>query len=161
MMVRTEASRISTVESDILLSVTHVVGCIGGGMANLLFSPTTTKAFCIDTPDFLKINARFVHSMNHTDIKYLPFAQHAPFEGPYPLFTRVRVKETGQIGEIEKFSDGQYTVVLSQNNIAGFSLGAELPHAFYLPFELEPLDGGLNSPYVIDIDKLEKAILEV
>lgn len=143
-------------------NATHVVGCIGGGMANLLFSQgKTTKAFCIDTPDFLKINARFVHSMNHTDIKYLPFAQHAPFEGPYPLFTRVRVKETGKIGEIEEYSDGQYTVMLSQNNIAGFALGAELPHAFYLPFELEPLDGGLNSPYSIDTNSLEKEIQEV
>jgi hypothetical protein len=140
---------------------THVVGCIGGGMANLLFSPTSTNAFCIDTPDFLRINARFVHSMNHTHIQYLAIAQHAPFDGPYPLFTRVRVKETGLTGEIESYADGQYTVMMSKNNVAGFALGAEFSREFYLPFELEPLDGGLNSPYTIDVEALEKAIQEV
>jgi capsular polysaccharide biosynthesis protein len=146
---------------QLFAQATHIVGCIGGGMANLLFSSPSTKSFCIETPDFLRINARFIHSMNHTDIQFLSIAHHAPFEGPFPLFTRVCVKETGQIGEAEEFAEGQYTVTLSQNNIAGFALGAELPRAYFLPFELEPLDGGLNSPYVIDEKALEQSIQQV
>ncbi len=144
---------------QLFAGATHVIGCIGGGMANLLFSPKETKSFIIETPDFLRINARFVHSMNHTDIQYLPISQHAPFEGPFPLFTRVSIKDTNYIGEIEEFINGYYKVKISQNNIAGFAFGADLPSKLYAPTDLTPLDQGLNSPFCIDIDALARALV--
>ncbi len=144
---------------QLFAGATHVIGCIGGGMANLLFSPKETKSFVIETPDFLRINARFVHSMNHTNIQYLPISQHAPFEGPFPLFTRVSVKDTNCIGEIEEFINGYYKVKISQNNIAGFAFGADLPSKLYAPTDLTPLDQGLNSPFCIDIDSLARVLV--
>jgi hypothetical protein len=141
-------------------AATHVAGFIGGGMANLLFSPPQTRATCIETPEFLRINERFRHSMDHTQITYLPVTSLAPHEGPWPLYVRVLIKVSGLIGEIAGWVDGKYSVKVSNNDVAGFELDANFKEGCYAPDELEPLDGGLNSPFVCDLNVLEKYLSE-
>jgi hypothetical protein len=133
---------------------THVAGFIGGGMANLLFSNPATIVTCIETPEFLKINQRFIHSMDHTKITYLPITAHSPFEGPWPLYVRVKVKDTGLIGETEEWCKGVYKIKIAEKPVAGFSLSDTFIIKSYSPDELEPLDGGLNSPFICDIESL-------
>ncbi len=133
-------------------NASHVIGFIGGGLANLLFSNSNAIVGCIETPEFLKINQRFVHSMNHTKITYLPITKHAPFEGPWPLYTRVRIKE--QIGEITEWLGSQYSINVATKPIAGFSLTDTFREVIADPEELEPIDGGLNSPFICDINGL-------
>ena len=48
----------------------HVVGAIGGGMCNLLFSSQSTQSVVIVSPEFMTINNRFKYSMDHTSIRY-------------------------------------------------------------------------------------------
>lgn len=133
-------------------NATHVAGFIGGGLANLLFSNSDTIVGCIETPEFLKINQRFIHSMNHTKIKYLPITKHAPFEGPWPLYTRVKINE--QIGEITKWDGSKYSINVATKPVAGFSLAETFTEVIADPEELEPIDGGLNSPFTCDINGL-------
>jgi Glycosyltransferase 61 len=139
-----------------------VVGVVGGGMCNLLFSPPSTKVVCINTPGFLDINARFQHSMNHTKIVYSNSTKHYEENVKFQLYTRVKIINTasdhyGLVGEIESRVNGKtYTVRLSSNDIAGFSQDFLLETKNFPEEELEAIDNGLNSPYVCDIDMLDK-----
>jgi len=135
---------------------THVVGIIGGGMANLLFSPPTTRVGCITTPDFMRVNERFRFSMDHTRISYLPIATHTAFDGPYPLYMRVSVQ--GRVGEIDDYDGTHYHVKMSVGKVAGFDAVTAYPIEKYRAEELTPLDKGLNSPFVCDIKALERYI---
>ena len=137
-----------------------VVGVIGGGMCNLLFSPQITKSVCIVTPEFLTINERFKYSMDHTQITYLDCTKHIESPYKYTLYTRVKVTNPespayGQIGEIEEYLRDAYCVRMSSNDIAGFSQDFALEARVLQEWELTPLDGGLNSPYVCDLEQVE------
>jgi hypothetical protein len=142
-----------------------VVGVVGGGMCNLLFSPPSTKVVCINTPGFLDINARFQHSMNHTKIIYSNSTKHYEENVKFQLYTRVKIinRESdyyGLIGEIESRVNGTtYTVRLSSNDIAGFSQDFLLETKNFHEEELEAIDSGLNSPYICDIQTLENDLL--
>ena len=46
----------------------YVAGPIGGGMCNLIFSPSETKVMSINSPTFMDVNLRFAYSMVHTDL---------------------------------------------------------------------------------------------
>jgi hypothetical protein len=138
-----------------------VVGVIGGGMCNLLFSPPETKSICICTPYFLEINQRFKFSMDHTNIIYSDCATHDVIPYKFRLYSRVKVinKDSAyfnSIGEIEKHENNIYTVSLSSNDIAGFSQNFKLNNEKFIEEELEAIDNGLNSPYYCNIQKLEE-----
>lgn len=137
-----------------------VVGVVGGGMCNLLFSPKQTKAVCINTPYFLEINKRFQYSMNHTNIIYSDCTYHEDISYKFRIYSRVKINNRdsnyfGYIGEIEKYENGEYTISMSSNDIAGFSQNFELKKVIFREDELEAIDFGLNSPYVCDLEKLE------
>lgn len=143
---------------ELFQRATHIIGFIGGGLANLLFSRSDTHVGCIETPDFLRINQRFKHSMDHTRITYLPITKHAPHDGPYSLYTRVRIitgsyKE--RIGELLEWNDETgYRVNVSNNDVAGFAHNQIFTEAWIAVKDLEPLDKGLNSPFECDIGSL-------
>ena len=139
---------------------THILGFIGGGMANALFSPSNTKIACILTPEFNRINERFAHSMNHCALTMLDITSLAPYNGDFPLYTRVSIIDPTEpyfqkIGEIHDFLNGKYVVHLSTETIAGFSLTANLVVATYTAAQLSALDHGLNSPFVCDVTALQ------
>jgi hypothetical protein len=144
-----------------------VIGVVGGGMCNLLFSPSTTKSLCINTPHFLTINKRFEHSMNHTNILYSESTSHYEKDVKFQLYTRVKVINAtndyyGLIGEVESRNGSVYSVRLSSNDIAGFSQDFPLDLKGFYESDLEGVDKGLNSPYVCDLVQLEndlKALL--
>jgi hypothetical protein len=148
-----------------------VVGVIGGGLCNLLFSPSITKSLCIVTPYFLDINARFAHSMNHTQILYSHCATHTPYAGKFPLYSRVKITHlksphTGCVGEVEAVDSttGQIQLNLSSNDVAGFSQDFKLKTVWVNEADIEPLDFGLNSPYSCNLVQLEndlKKLLEI
>jgi capsular polysaccharide biosynthesis protein len=84
----------------------YVAGPIGGGMCNVIFSPSTTKVLSINSPLFFEINSRFKYSMIHT--------------------------------ELYNFDDTEFTENIEEN------------------FEENSLSvsGGLNSPWKVNLDKL-------
>ena len=143
---------------ELFQKATHIIGFIGGGMANLLFSRPETRVGCIETPDFLRINQRFKHSMDHTRITYLPITTHSAYNGPYSLYTRVRIT-TGpykeRIGELLEWNDEKgYRVNVSNNDVAGFAHNQIFTEEWISANDLQPLDKGLNSPFECDIVSL-------
>ena len=143
-----------------------VVGVIGGGMCNLLFSPQTTKSLCIVTPEFLKINERFKYSMEHTQITYSYCTNHVESPNKYTLYTRIKVINPespayGQLGEIEELLHNAYVVRMLSNDIAEFSQDFAMESRVLKEWEVEALDGGLNSPYICDLAQVEQDIINL
>lgn len=149
------AENLSTDEKiDLFRNTKIVVGSIGGGMSNLLFSSEKTKSIVIVTPDFLEVNYRFKYAMEHTDITYFYDVYSHRDKNEIPLFTRVNVE--GHIGEIVEYDTetGKYLVNISNNEVAGFNNDIPFRQNYYSREEMVLLDRGLNSPYVVDSDKL-------
>lgn len=137
-----------------------VVGIVGGGLCNLLFSDKKTKALCITTPYFMEINERFRFSMEPADLYYTDCTYHANPEYKYKLYSRVRIiQETSPfynlIGEVEKVDGTTYTLHLSSNDVAGFSQDFPFIETIVQENELEAVDPGLNSPFYVDLVKFE------
>jgi hypothetical protein len=150
---------------ELFQNATHIIGFIGGGLANLLFSKTETQVGCIETPDFLRINRRFKHSMDHTRITYLPITSHVPFRGPYSLYTRAIIRRSpykDQIGELLEWDDERgYKLAISNNDVAGFAHSQLFTEDWFQPSDLEALDKGLNSPFICDIAGLNQYLLSL
>ena len=143
--------RMTMIEKINLFSnATDIVGCIGGGMANLLFSRPETNVWCIVSPEFLNINYRFRFCMEHTNIRYI--TDTVPYNDSLTLYTRV-VTPDGRIGEIINI---KYEINISNNDVAGFSREAIFEQGIFSAEELVILDKGLNSPYVLNLDKKDE-----
>ena len=136
-----------------------VIGSIGGGMANLLFSPKDTKSVVIVTPYFMDINYRFKYSMENTNIIYFDDVSTYKEDNNIPLYCRVKYNNI--IGEIGDYKDGKYLINLSNNDIVGFSQNNSYQQIWANDNEFELLDKGLNSPYVVDINKLTSLIKKI
>ena len=137
-----------------------IVGSIGGGMSNLLFSQPTTKSIVIVTPEFLDINERFKYSMEHTDIFYFNEVETYKEDNSIPLFCRAKILITGKykdkIGEIIDYNslNNKYQLNISSNDVAGFNNDILFEKEWFYMEEFHLLDKGLNSPYVVDINKI-------
>jgi len=139
-----------------------ICGSIGGGMANLLFSSKETKTYIIVSPYFLDINYRFKYSLENTDILY--FSETEVYKEKNSLYSfYIRVKITNEtcnhynkIGEIIGFEKNQYNIALSNNDVAGFNNQIKFEQILFKENEFELLDKGLNSPYLLDYQKIIK-----
>lgn len=140
-----------------------IVGSIGGGMANLLFSSKSTKSIVILTPYFMDINYRFKYSMEGSDIEYFNSVETYKQDNEVPLYCRAKIikKQSeyyNKIGEIISYENEKYTLNISQNDVAGFNNNILFNNENFYKYELELLDKGLNSPYFIDIPKIITSI---
>jgi hypothetical protein len=135
-----------------------IIGSIGGGMANLLFSKKNTKSIVLVTPYFLDINYRFKYSMESSNITYFNDIQTYK-ENNIPLYCRAKIvnsrsKYFDKIGEIIDFVDDKYKLNISNNDIVGFNNLINYETDYFKSNELELLDNGLNSPYIVNIKGL-------
>lgn len=128
---------------------THVVGAIGGGMCNLVFSPPETKVVCIGSPEFERINRRFLYTMEHTQLTMFRDTLSTSM-----LYRRARVGDL--IGEV--WEDNEDSLVLALSNgvtwVEGQSSGMLITPKDRVTF----LDEGLNSPWNFDVAECMKLI---
>ncbi len=138
-----------------------VIGCIGGGMCNLLFSDKNTKVLCIVSPYFLDINKRFKYSMDHTNITYVYDTKLVHPQGKIPLYVRVQLKD-GRIGEIIDYSleskdkKDKYVINVASENVTGFDKIHNIE--IHSLDEFKQLDKGLNSPFELDLVKFKSLL---
>lgn len=147
--------KLSTIEKIIYFSnATHIIGSIGGGIANVLFSKKSTKLEVLVSPTFLDVNNRFKYSLDNVDIYYNMNSKH--FEKTnFKTYMRVKIKDTNNIGEIEKIYDNK--LLLSCTN--GANTGWNSQNS-YIKLEVdiknvEKLDNGLNSPWIFLLDSIK------
>lgn len=126
-------------------NATHIVGAIGGGMCNLVFASPKCKVVSINSPEFDRINARFLYTMQHIDL-----TQFTETWVSSPLYKRVRCGS--KIGEIVAVHDGKLQIAVG-NGITwnGGLLWVNDTDVVYL-------DNGLNSPWYFDVNKCIQSI---
>jgi hypothetical protein len=156
------SENLNTDEKIYLFSNSNIIiGSIGGGMSNLLFSKNQCHTFIIVTPFFLDINYRFKYSMEHTNIKYINDTKTYLEKNTIPLYCRVKIIAKKSIyfekyGEISEYNENnnKYLINISNNDVAGFNNNIHFDKYWFSEDEFNLLDNGLNSPYIIDINKL-------
>jgi hypothetical protein len=143
-----------------------IVGSIGGGMANLLFCTKKTISIVIVTPHFLDINYRFIYSLESSNVKYFYDVITYKENNLIPLYCRAKIINEkslhfNKIGEIIDFNNDKYVINLSNNDIAGFNNIFKYEQHEFKYHELKLLDNGLNSPYIVNLDKLLNQIIKI
>lgn len=141
-----------------------IVGSIGGGMANLLFSDKNTKSYIIVSPYFLDINYRFKYSLDNTNIQYFDNTEVVKKNNSkYSNYVRVKIinKKSlyyNKIGEIIDFENNLYKIALSNNDVAGFNNKIKFEEILFEEKDFTAIDKGLNSPYYYNYSRLIKNI---
>jgi hypothetical protein len=142
--------KLSTVEKiQMFLGATHVVGAIGGGVANVVFSPPHTQLVVLVSPCFLEINARFRFCLDKVDVFYnTDTANTEP--GLFKKYMRIKHKNLGVIGEIETVSDTNLLISYTDGSNTGWN-SENTYQKMYIPVEdAIALDNGLNSEWVLN-----------
>jgi hypothetical protein len=128
-----------------------IVGAIGGGIANVLFSPVNTKVVCIVSPTFFDINERFKHSLSKTNIIYFNDTDHQE-KGVLKKYMRVQTKN-GLIGEILEINDKTITIGYLDDSVAGWNNSLPFKNMILNFEDFKILDNGLNSPWELNLSK--------
>lgn len=143
--------KLSTIEKILYFAnATNVVGAIGGGISNVLFSPKNTILQALVSPTFLDVNKRFKYSLDCVDVYYNNNSKHIE---DTEFKTYMRVRSNNIVGEIEKidnihkkllisYTDGSNTGWNAQNSYKQIELNFE---------DVIKLDEGLNSPWIIEV----------
>ena len=76
-----------------------------------------------------------------------------------PLYCRSKIinkesKYFNKIGEIVEFTNGKYKLNISNNDIVGFNNLIKYEEEYFDHTELELLDNGLNSPYIVSLTNI-------
>lgn len=146
---------LSVVENIQLFSIaTHIIGPIGGGMCNALFSKQITCVIPIISPTFLDVNSRFLFSMNRC--RLYPFSDTEHIENTdFKTNMRVVTKD-GIIGEISSINENRLNLRYSKEKIAGWNNSVKYLTTTVPMSDCKKLDNGLNSPYRINLDSFKE-----
>lgn len=139
--------RLSTIEKILYFAdATHVVGAIGGGISNVLFSPANTHLEAIISPGFLEVNKRFKYSLDCVDVYYNYNTQHIE-TGEFKKY--MRVKFHGGIGEIEEIIGDKLIISYTDGSNTGWNSECIFKNVEMSKDQLARLDNGLNSAWKI------------
>ena len=112
---------LSTIQKILYFSnATNVVGAIGGGISNVLFSPKTTKLNAIVSPTFLDVNKRFKFCLDNVDVNYDFNTLHYE-QKLIKNISESQTKDGNITGEIQEI-DGDNIMVFINNNETGWDL---------------------------------------
>jgi hypothetical protein len=133
-----------------------IVGAIGGGICNVLFSNINCELIAIVSPHFLDINERFKFSINNVNLKLfndVSLTEKTEFK------TYMRVKVGDIIGEITEIDNENITISYSNTTIAGWNNDIKYITKNVKAKDCVKLDNGLNSPWKIDLDSFKEKYL--
>jgi capsular polysaccharide biosynthesis protein len=141
--------KLSTIEKVMYFAnATHVVGAIGGGISNVLFSRKETKLEALVSPTFLDVNSRFKYSLNCVDVYYNMKSEHVE-NTEFKTYMRVKTKDGKLIGEIEKIYDDHLLVSYTDGSNTGWNSQNVYKQVEVKIADVEKMDNGLNSPWII------------
>lgn len=147
---------LSTIEKlNLFNNATHIVGSIGGGLCNVLFSKKETKLIAIISPTFLDINGRFKYSLESVDVNYFSETFHVEKE-IFKKYMRISCPSKNIIGEINNINDNFLEVIYSDESVSGWNSSNKFNTITLDKNECTPIDNGLNSSWYMDIDSFIK-----
>jgi hypothetical protein len=145
---------LTTKEKILLFSnVESVIGAIGGGLCNVLFSNKNCNLISLISPNFLDINQRFKHCFKNVNTTYF---QSTELYEKTDLKKYMRVKVGNIVGEIIDISGDLVTISYSDINVSGWNNDVRFKQKIVKSNECFKLDNGLNSSWLIDLEKLKE-----
>lgn len=136
---------------------THVVGAIGGGLCNVLFSSPSTQLTAIVSPHFLAINKRFCYSFSNVNVGYFDDTRHIE-TSQHKKYMRVRIKSSGVVGEIVNTDGNNLDVIYSDQIVAGWNAQTKHKLETVHKNDVEMLDPGLNAAWQMNLDKFMETV---
>jgi len=147
---------LSTIEKIQMFSqVDSVIGSIGGGMCNVLFSPKTTDVVVLLSPTFLDVNKRFTYSFSNVNVNYFNDTKHI-CDDEFKKYMRVKVGNI--VGEITEVYNDEILINYSEKFVAGWNSEVKFNTKKVKKKDCTILDKGLNSEWTLNIEKLLKTI---
>lgn len=148
----------STVDKILMFNnAEHIVGSIGGGISNVIFSKPLCKLTAIVSPTFLDINNRFKYCLDKVNVMYFNETYHES-DDHWKKYMRVRVIPTNIIGEIIDISSKTITISYVDEFVAGWNSSMKYKSMICNKIDCERLDYGLNSPFIVNMKKLKLII---
>jgi len=143
----------TTTEKILLFAnVEEVVGAIGGGICNVLFSKKSCNLTAIISPFFLDINKRFLYSLNKVNLNLFDNTSHTE-NGEFKTYMRVKVDNI--VGEITQVENDCLTISYSDTMLTAWNNDTKYLSKQVNPKDCIKLDGGLNSPWEINLDSFK------
>jgi len=143
---------LGTIEKILLFNNADIViGPIGGGLCNVLFSKKDCRLISINSPTFMDINKRFKYCFSNINTDYFDETEHIEKN----IWKKwMRVKSGNIVGEIENVEEEYIDVMYTDESIAGWNNGINYKKIKLKKQDSTPLDNGLNSNWIVDIKKL-------
>ena len=142
---------LSTTEKILYFAnATDVVGAIGGGISNVLFSPNTINLEAIVSPTFLDVNRRFKYSLDCVNVCYNMNTEHVE-KTDFKMYMRIKSIDGKIVGEIEKIYDNKLLVSYTDGSNTGWNAQCEYKEIELTMNDVIKMDEGLNSPYKINL----------
>jgi hypothetical protein len=132
-----------------------VVGPIGGGICNVLFSNNNCKLTAIVSPYFLDVNQRFVHSFKNVDVFYFMESENLE-KDEFKKYMRVKCDEL--VGEIIQVDSDEIKILYSDTKISGWNSDTEYKVMTKQKGRCTKLDNGLNSSWRINLNEIKKIL---
>lgn len=129
----------------------QVVGAIGGGLVNVLFCNKNCKVISINSPTFLNINERFKYSFDTVKIHHFNDTKHVD-QCEFKKYMRIQYKNI--VGEIIEICDNDLLIKYNDTPIAGWNNEVDYKTLKVKKSDCIKLDNGLNSPWLVDTEKL-------
>ena len=142
---------LSTKEKILLFyNAKNIIGAIGGGMCNILFTKKETPVTVIVSPTFLEVNNRFKYSFYNKNITYFTDTEHTE-KTTYKKYMRVKIPQKNIIGEIVDMHGDDITVSYLDNKVAGWNSEIPFNKIIVKNEDCIALDAGLNSAWRINL----------
>ena len=147
---------LSTIDKiNIFSSAENIIGPIGGGLCNVLFSNKNCKLLTILSPTFLKVNNRFKYSF--TKIKSTVFKNTVHVDNStFKLYMRIKYKNL--IGEIIEKDGNNLKIQYNKIPVSGWNNNSEYETIIVNSNECVKLDDGLNSNWIINMHKFKEKL---
>jgi hypothetical protein len=138
---------------NLFYNATNIIGAIGGGICNVLFSKPETLLLTIVSPTFLDVNGRFRYSLDNVNTKYFLDTNHTCI-GEFKKHMRINCESLNIIGEIQSIDDDILTIIYSDETVSGWSSQNNFKEIKIEKSICKTLDNGLNSPFKVNLSKL-------
>jgi len=138
---------------NLFYNATNIIGSIGGGICNVLFSKPETSLLSIVSPTFLDVNGRFKYSLGNVNTEYFLDTNHTCID-EFKKYMRVKCESLNIIGEIQSIDDDILTIIYSDETVSGWGSQNNFKEIKLNKSICEKLDNGLNSPFKVDLSKI-------
>jgi hypothetical protein len=148
--------KLTTLEKlDLFSNAEYIVGPIGGGLCNVLFSPKETKLLTLVSPTFLDVNYRFMHCLNQVDNALFNDTKHTE-DGEFKNFIRIKCGDI--VGEIYEVNESTVKINYTKEKVSGWNSQNNFDTIELEKGVCKKLDEGLNSCWTLDLESFKLSI---